>query len=157
MITIKEKKKNTKKVQEPCYELIYGYMIGDADGDTELEVEVSVDNPYLERFVTLLNKLEAPSGYWGLSLEPARINQCFSEGQINEDDWKFLMRMLFPYYDLQEYEGETPFVVEKENEEYAEEFEEGVRCETEYSFLSLEYVTLKYVDEYGERHDTEIK
>ena len=72
------------------------------------------------------------------------------EGQITKDDYEFLKHMMF--------EGaESEFVVEPENEEFSYEFYEGVSGETEYSFLVFEGISLRYVDEYGKKHKTEIK
>ena len=47
------------------------------------------------------------------------------------------------YEDMEDEEG---FVVEKENEEFASEFFDGVRGETEYSFLVFEGIDLFYYD-----------
>ena len=47
-------------------------------------------------------------------------------------------------------------IVSKSDEDYASEFYEGVRGETEYSFLVFEGIDLYYYDEYGVKHETKI-
>jgi len=159
MIKIKENKKKTKKNKKPYYLLRYNYMIGDANGSTKEEVKVSVDNPFVERYVKLLNSLKPVKGTWGIILEGDRIYRHFDEGQITEDDYHFLDRMMNEEFseDLEEgEEGEEGFVVEKKDEKFAFEFFEGVRSETEYSFLVFEGIDLYYFDEFGEKHNTTI-
>ena len=53
---------------EPYYVLHFNYMIGDADGHTDRIIDISIDNPFLERFVTLLNNLKPPKNRWGFGL-----------------------------------------------------------------------------------------
>lgn len=57
MIVKKEKKKEIKE-SEPYYLLKFKYMIGDANGYTSEKVKISLENPFLERLVKLLNSLE---------------------------------------------------------------------------------------------------
>lgn len=152
MIKVVEKKNNKKK-QDPYYELVYNYMIGDGKGNTKEEVIVSVDNPFVERYVKLLNKLEPTKNHWGIVFEGNRIYESYNEGQITKDDYLFLERMMKEDY---EDEDEDVFIVSKSDEDYASEFYEGVRGETEYSFLVFEGIDLYYYDEYGVKHETRI-
>lgn len=138
-----------KKKQDPYYLLEFNYMIGDADGDTQGEACVSIDNPFVERFVTLLNKLQPPKGYWGFGLEEDKLEAIYKEGQITEDDFKFLCRTLF------EGSEEDYFKTQEEND-WADEFFEGVISYVEYSFLSFEGVDLYYFDETGKKFKTRI-
>ncbi len=57
-------KKNTKSNTKPHYLLEYEYMIGDADGQTSEVVELSLDNPHIEKYCRLLNKLKPIKGHW---------------------------------------------------------------------------------------------
>ena len=107
-IKIVKEKKSKKKIT-PYYILKYNYMIGDANGNTSEKMDISKDNPYLERYCTLLNSLEATKGYWGISLESDRLYEHFTEGQITEDDYKFLCRMMF--------EESDEYVIQSENED----------------------------------------
>lgn len=155
MITIKEKEVKSKKSGKPYYRLIYKYMIGDANGDTSETVRVSIDNPYLERYYTLLNSLKPTTGHWGVMLEgEKRLHKHVVENQITEDDYNFLVRMMFVEdYDDEEFLFKVPVVHEK----HADEFFDGVRAETEYSFLVFQGLDLYYIDEFGEEHETIIK
>lgn len=135
---------------DPYYILRFNYMIGDADGDTEGEADVSLDNPFVERFVTLLNRLEPPQGYWGFGLEEKKIEAIYKEGQLTEDDYNFLRRTLFA-----EREDNDYFKTEQEND-WADEFFEGVISYVEYSFLTFQGVDLMYVDETGRELGTQI-
>ena len=160
MIQILEEKNSKKKVNDPYYLLTYDYMIGDANGNTDEEVEISVDNPFVERYCKLLNSLKPTKGSWGVQLEEGDIASAFTENQITEDDYKFLMRTMFveSFEDWEEEEDEelmikNYFKTEKENE-WADEFFEGVRAEAEYSFLVFQGVTLQYVNEFGKKQKT---
>ena len=94
MIKILDEKK-PKKASKPYYVLVYNYMIGDGDGHTNEEVELSVDNPYIERYVTLLNSLKPLKDSWGVGLDRCRLYEQFDEGQITKDDYSFLNRLMF--------------------------------------------------------------
>ena len=155
MIKIIEKKSNKKK-QDPYYELIYNYMIGDGKGNTSEEVIVSVNNPFVERYVKLLNSLRPTKNHWGIVFERNRVYESYQEGQITKDDYLFLERMMNEYYEDGDGDGEGEFIVSADDEDYASEFYEGVRGETEYSFLVFEGITLSYYDEYGVKHETKI-
>ncbi len=156
MIEVTKEKKKKKKI-EPYYILKYEYMIGDANGNTSEKVTISKDNPYLERYVKLLNSLEPTKGNWGIILESDRLYDHFKEKQITEDDYNFLTALMFEEYNYDDDDEEKNVSYFKDNDEYAGEFFEGVRGETEYSFLVFEGVTLKYVDEDGVKHNTKIK
>jgi len=157
MIKVVEKK-NKKKKQDPYYELIYNYMIGDGKGNTTEEVIVSVNNPFVERYVKLLNSLQPTKNHWGIVFEGDRVYESYQEGQITKDDYLFLERMMNDgdNDDDDDDEEEDIFIVSKADEGYASEFYEGVRGETSYSFLVFEGIDLYYYDEYGVKHETEI-
>lgn len=144
MIKIKPKSSKKKK-QDPYYKLVYYYTIGDADGNTSEEVFLSVDNPYIEKYVLLLDKLSPTKGYWGISLDRYRLIKHCEEGQITDDEYNFLYSLMFK-------DG-----LEEDNREYSAEFYEGIRAETEYSFLTFDGVDLFYYDEFGVKHETIIE
>lgn len=157
-IRFKEKKKSKNKI-EPHYILTYTYMIGDANGETKEKVRISKDNPYLERYYKLLNSLKPLSGHWGVMLESDRIYKYYKEKQITEDDYKFLMRLMFEDNDDDEMVSgsrEKYIIAPIEYEIYANEFSEGVRSNSEYSFLVFEGLSLSYIDEDGEKHKMEV-
>jgi len=149
MITIKKEKKQ-KEVTEPYYLLRYDYMIGDSNGYTTKEADISIDNPFLERYYTLLNSLHETEGTWGVVLDEEYLYDSFKENQITEDDYNFLLRLMFKG-------KKSTYVISPENEKYANEFAYGVQSDNEYSFLVFEGLDLKYVDEHGKKHKTEIK
>jgi len=147
MIKIIKEKKN-KKPKKPYYILKYNYMIGDADGDTSKKVQISLDNPFIERYVTLINKLEPLTGTWGIVFDSCEFENFYNEGQLTKNDYEFLKGMMFGV--------ESEFEVKPEDNDFSCEFYEGVRGDAEYSFLVFEGVELFYYDEFGEKHKTEI-
>lgn len=145
------KKKKTKKKQEPYYRLVFNYMIGDANGDTTEETETSIDNPYLERFVKLLNGLEPLKGHWGVMLEDYRLQRHVKEGHITQEDYEFLAPMMF-------YDWEEENDIEADYDDgHKYGFMDCIRAEAEYSFLVFQGIDLFYYDENGVEHETKIK
>lgn len=149
MIKVITKEKKGRK-QKPSYRLEYYYMIGDANGRTTESVKVSIENPFVERYCKLLNGLKPVQGHWGVSLQPSVIRSSFQEGQITEDDYNFLMYVMFE-------EENDYFKSGSDEEEYVIEFLDGVRSENEYTFLCFEGVALFYYDEYGKKFETEFE
>ncbi len=135
-------------------------MIGDSNGNTSYECEISLDNPYIERYVSLLNSLKPTSGTWGIILDPERLHNHFKEGQINKEEYSFLNTLMWDSFDDGEDENDEEFIfdIPDENLDYSLEFYEGVRDELDCcSFLVFEGVDLLYIDENGNSHNTEIK
>lgn len=158
MIKIKEKKK-TKRKSDPYYLLEFDYMIGDANGQTSEEVVLSVDNPFIERFVTLISKLKPLKNSWGIVFKEYEFENFYDEKQLTKDEYVFLRTLMFePYFDdeeeYKEYLSENTFKVEEKDEEYSKEFFEVIKGETEYSFLVFQGAYLYYYDEYGVKHET---
>lgn len=160
MIKLVEKVPSTKKIQEPTYVLTYNYMIGDANGDTEEEVDVSLNNPFTERYVTALNKLHPIPGHWGVMLEENRLHAHLKEGDITQDEY-IILQTVFSYgeydpIDSEEFsEEDNPLILSEEDKDFLAEFEDGVRADAEYSFLVFQGADLVYVDEFGVIHQTE--
>lgn len=137
------KKKKSKKLKDPYYKLVFNYMIGDADGQTKKEMTLGVEHAdTIERFVKLINSLEPTNNTWGIVLDSYDFHKFLDEGQLNEEDYKWLKGVMFEDYDDDE---TTPL------------FWECVMGETEYSFLVFEGVSLFYYDEHGVKHKTRIK
>ena len=148
MIKLIEINKKTVETIIPYYTLTYNYSIGNTCGHTTQAVYLSVDNPYIERYCTLLNSIQPLKGKWGIILNEETIESCFKEeNQITEDDYNFLMRTMFS-------EENNYFKSDKEND-YADEFYEGVIEELDYNFLVFEDVKLTYTDEHNVVFDTE--
>ena len=148
MIKLIEINKETVETIIPYYTLTYNYSIGDTWGRTTQDVYLSIDNPYIERYCTLLNSIQPLKGRWGIILNEETVELCFKEeNQITEDDYNFLMRTMFS-------EENNYFKSDREND-YADEFYEGVMEELDYSFLVFEGVKLTYTDEHNVVFDTE--
>ncbi len=139
-------------------------MIGCGNGNISEKVRVSVDNPFVERYVRLLNSLNPVSGHFGIVFEDGVNYSHVTEGNITEDDYNFLKRMMIECdsdldddYDQEEGdEPESVFIVEEKDEKFASEFIDGIRG-VEYSFLVFQGVELFYYDENGKKHKTKIK
>ena len=149
MITI-VKEKPSKKERKPYYELKYNYMIGDADGNTSEKVSLSADNPFIERYVKLLNGFRPLKGHWGTVFHNNILDKLLEEKQITEDDYNFLDVTMNE-------EPDATFEVPKEQEKFLYEFFDGVRGDTEYSFLVFQGCELSYFDEFGTKNKTKIK
>jgi hypothetical protein len=152
MIKIK-KTEQPKTKKKPYYLLVFDYMIGDADGDTTEKVKLSVDNPFIERFVTLINKLKPLKGHWGIVFDEYEFERFHTEKQLSKKDFDFLKTLMFDS-DEEDEENENSFVVSEKELKYTKEFYEGIRGQTEYSFLAFQGCTLYYYDEYGVKHNT---
>ncbi len=139
---VKENSKTKKKSKKPHYILKYSYMIGDANGNQNEIVELSINNPFIEAYVTALTKLKPIKGRWGIILTCERLKTHFEENQITKEEYELLLKV---------FQGNAD---ETETEQYLYEFEEGIRSECHYSFLVFQGVTLTYVDEYGEKFKT---
>ena len=119
-------------------------MIGDANGDTEESMACSIENAEIvERFVKLINSLKPLSGTWGIVFDSWEFDKFLKEGQLNQEDYDFLKKVMF---------GDD----EDDEDDDVCYFSECIKGETSYSFLVFQGVDLYYYDEYGVRHDTEI-
>jgi hypothetical protein len=147
MINIKPIKTSIKK-KIPYYSLVFNYMIGDSNGYTKETVRINKDNPYVERFCKLLNKLEPCNGHWGVVLDRDRMGKTLDEKKITKKDYKFLCRLMWP---------EDGDKFEDVENDYMNEFESAIKSDTEYSFLVFQSVDLFYVDEFSVKHETEFK
>lgn len=148
-IKIKSSKGTSKQKVDPYYRLVFNYMIGDANGYTTEEQEVSLNNPYLERFVKLLNKLKPTKSTWGIVFEEYDFENFYKEKQITKNDYDFLKKIMFY--------GDDDDDLEDENYEFIEELRDGVRGQAEYSFLVFQGCDLTYIDENDNEHDVEFK
>jgi hypothetical protein len=151
-------KEKVKEKSDPYYRLRFNYMIGDANGNTHYDVELSTDNPYIERFCKLVNSLKPLQGHWGVVLNRWDFPKYLEQNLLSEDDYNFLETTLFDedYDDDDELEiNPTSTLYDVKKDEYLGEFYEGVRCDIESSFLVFKGVDLHYYDEYGVKHKTE--
>jgi hypothetical protein len=148
--------------QVPFYFLEIEYLLADTNRHVYSSSPILLENPYLERFVKLLNSLCTTKDNWGIIFERKNLPKHLNEHQITEDDYQFLARMMYDEYEEQgDFEDEdgnerVPFFVEPENEVYANQFFELIRGEAHYDFLVFENAKLTYFDEYDNEFETEI-
>lgn len=129
------------------YKLKIFYMIGDADGHTDEEATISVNNPFLPIVTKALDNLKVPDGSWGLRLSYEHYDKNFEAKNINELEYDILTLVTNYNYENDEHCDE---ILEKHNFEssginidFLYEFEGIFTDETEYSFLVYEKYKLK--------------
>ena len=146
-------------VTQPYYILKFNYSIGGDPYDiTTKTTELSLNNPYIEKAVYLLNNFLT-----GKELTLREIRNSYEDGEFSDVDYKFLIRILM-YEDIDlEYfitgDDETWEDIDDYLDIYtrhADEFRDGVRTSVEGSYLVLEFVELVYINEYGNEFKTSI-
>ena len=147
-------------VTQPYYILKFNYSIGGDPYDiTTKTTELSLNNPYIEKAVYLLNNFLT-----GKELTLREIRNSYEDGEFSDMDYKFLIRILMDEdIDLDHYitdDDETLEDVEDYLDMYythhADEFRDGVCTSVEGSYLVLEFVELVYINEYGNEFKTNI-
>ena len=146
-------------VTQPYYILKFNYSIGGDPCDiTTKTTELSLNNPYIEKAVYLLNNFLTDKE---LILEEIRTSyEC---DEFDEMSYKFLVRILMNEdTDLEHYitgDNETLEDVEEYLDIYtyhADEFRDGVYTTVEGAVLVFEFVELVYINEYGNEFKTSI-
>lgn len=152
MIELIEPKYKTANII-PHYRLVINYMIGDADGYTREVIEpISVDNPHLERLVTILNSLINTPGHFGIRFDRKHLTKSLNAKDITEDDFEFLMFML----NIEDADKHPSWT--EEEKDYVYEINDGpFYFETEYSFVTFSGCELYYINAYGTKFETKIK
>ena len=147
-------------VTEPHYILKFNYSIGGESRDIITKTaKLSLNNPYIERAVYLLN-----NSLTGKELTLREIRTSYECDEFDDMSYKFLIRILMDEdIDLDHYitdDDETWEDVEDYLDMYythhANEFRDGVCTTVEGSYLVLEFVTLVYINEYGNEFRTSI-
>lgn len=146
-------------ITEPHYILKFNYSIGEEAHDIITKTaRLPLNNPYIERAVYLLNNFLT-----GKELILEEIRTSYENGEFDEMDYKFLIRILMdedidPVHYITD-DDETLEDVYDYLDMYtyhADEFRDGVRTTVEGSYLVLEFVELVYIDEYGNEFKTSI-
>ena len=151
-LTTKEKellglvKKKVKPKVKKNYKLKIEYMIGDANGYTNKEATISINNPFLKIITRALDKLEVCKGSWGLQLKNEDYKGNYRKKNINKLEYDLLC--LVSGYS---YEDDTAikffknhgFEDSDENHNYLQEFEGLLIEEAEYSFLVYQEYKLR--------------
>ena len=149
----------TNIITEPHYILKFNYSIGGETSDIITKTtRLSLNNPYIERAVYLLNNFLTDKE---LILEEIRTSyEC---DEFDEMSYKFLIRILMDEdIDLDHYitdDNETWEDVDEYLDIYtyhADEFRDGVYTTVEGSILVFEFVELVYINEYGNEFKTDI-
>ena len=146
-------------ITEPHYILKYNYSIGGETSDIITKTtRLSLNNPYIERAVHLLNNFLTEKELTLISLR-----NSYEDSEFNDMDYKFLIRILMHEdIDLEHYitgDNETLEDVEEYLDIYtyhADEFRDGVYTTVEGAILVFEFVELVYINEYGNEFKTSI-
>ena len=146
-------------ITEPHYILKFNYSIGGEARDIITKTtRLPLNNPYIESAVYLLNNFLT-----GKELTLEEIKTSYEDGEFDEMDYKFLIRILMDEdIDLDHYitgDYETWEDVDEYLDIYtyhADEFRDGVYTTVEGAFLTLEFVELVYINEYGNEFKTSI-
>jgi hypothetical protein len=137
---------NKPKDCTPHYELVLYYMIGDSDGDIEKKVDISIENPYIEKFIKLLDSLHETKNNWGIILNSEYLNEALEEKQITRDDYNFLNAIMF----------DEMYSNSKQDLIYFNEFYGCITSGTEREFYVYQDCNLFYINDHGEQFETEI-
>ena len=146
-------------ITEPHYILKFNYSIGGETSDIITKTtKLSLNNPYIERAVYLLNNFLTDKELTLISLRDS-----YEDGEFNDMDYKFLIRILMHEdTDLEHYitgDNETLEDVDEYLDIYtyhANEFRDGVYTTVEGAILVFEFVELVYINEYGNEFKTSI-
>ena len=149
----------TNIITEPHYILKFNYSIGGETSDIITKTtRLSLNNPYIERAVYLLNNFLTEKELTLISLRDS-----YEDSEFNDMDYKFLIRILMHEdIDLEHYitgDNETLEDVDEYLDIYtyhADEFRDGVYTTVEGSILVFEFVELVYINEYGNEFKTGI-
>lgn len=146
-------------VTEPHYILKFNYSIGGESRDIITKTaKLSLNNPYIERAVYLLNNFLTEKE---LTLEEIRTSyEC---DEFDDMSYKFLIRILMDedidpvhYITDDDETWEDVYDYLDMYTHHADEFRDGVRTTVEGSYLVLEFVELVYINEYGNEFRTNI-
>ena len=146
-------------ITEPHYILKFNYSIGGETSDIITKTtRLSLNNPYIERAIYLLNNFLTDKELTLISLRDS-----YEDSEFNDMDYKFLIRILMHEdIDLEHYitgDNETLEDVEEYLDIYtyhADEFRDGVYTTVEGAILVFEFVELVYINEYGNEFKTSI-
>ena len=149
----------TNIITEPHYILKFNYSIGGETSDIITKTtRLSLNNPYIERAVHLLNNFLTDKE---LTLE--EIKTSYECDEFDEMIYKFLIRILMnedidlDHYITGDYETwEDVYEYLDIYTYHADEFRDGVCTTVEGAFLTLEFVELVYINEYGNEFKTSI-
>jgi hypothetical protein len=127
------------------YKLKINYMIGDADGYTDLKSVISIDNSFLKLFTGALDKLKGIEGEDDFQLSTQTYLDNLERKLITEKEYDLLC--LIDGYcmeeDRKEFLAKHFKNVLDTDHQHLIEFAGLLTSETEYSYLTYQYYTLK--------------
>jgi len=139
-------KKDKKPKVKRSYRMTVYYMIGDADGNTEMKETIKANNPFLPMVTAALDKLKIVKGRWGMVLDEEFYQKNLIDGNISKSEYD-LLSLVSGYgcdeEEADEYLKENGFEVTEENYDFLSEFEGLFIDDTAYSFLVYEGYNLK--------------
>lgn len=122
------------------------YMIGDADGHTDEEAVISINNPFLKPLTETLDKLGEIEGHWGIMFDEEHYDSNRKIGNINDFEYELLSLVTGYDYDedtANDFLKKYGYDESEQNHDYLQEFEGLLISDTEYSFLVYENYKLK--------------
>ena len=122
------------------------YMIGDADGHTDEEAIISINNPFLKPLTEALDKLGGLEGNWGIMLDEEHYAGNRKIGNINDFEYELLLLVTGYNYEedtANDFLKKYGYDESEKNHDYLQEFDGLLIADTEYSFLVYEYYKLK--------------
>ena len=122
------------------------YMIGDADGHTDEEAVISINNPFLKPLTETLDKLGKIERYWGIMFDEEHYDGNRKIGNINDFEYELLSLVTGYDYDedtANDFLKKYGYDESEQNHDYLQEFEGLLISDTEYSFLVYENYKLK--------------
>ena len=122
------------------------YMIGDADGHTDEEAVISINNPFLKPLTETLDKLGKIEGHWGIMFDEEHYDGNRKIGNINDFEYELLSLVTGYDYDedtANDFLKKYGYDESEQNHDYLQEFEGLLISDTEYSFLVYENYKLK--------------
>jgi hypothetical protein len=144
---IKEKEPKKPKVKR-SYKMTVYYMIGDANGNTEMKETISAKNPFLPLVTAALDNLKNVKGRWGMVLDDRFYSQNLEDGNISKSEYNLLSLVSGWGCDEEseeviDYLKDNGFENNEENIDFLNEFQGLLIDDTEYSFLVYEGYKLK--------------
>ena len=138
----KPKKKRVKK----SYRMTVNYMIGDANGYTDMQETIKANNPFLPLVTSALDKMKVCEGSWGIQLNDEDYNGNFAAKNISKLEY-YLLSLVSGYEcdedDINDFFEVSDFENNEENIDFLNEFSGLFIDETAYSFLVYEGYKLK--------------
>jgi hypothetical protein len=128
------------------YKLKIFYMIGDADGNTDEEAIISINNPFLKPLTEAFDKFGVIDGHWGMLLDDEHYDGNRKIGNINDFEYDLLSLVTAHVYDedtTNDFLKKYGYDESEQNRDYLQEFEGLLISDTEYSFLVYQGYKLK--------------